>query len=68
MSAAIMERVRPACACATHNDGTRTVALCPLHADADPCGTAALVTGKRRRGSVVRGCCSSCGWSEGGAQ
>lgn len=50
------------CSCATHNDGTRTTWVCPIHADADPCGTVAVVTGKRRRGSVVRGRCSACGW------
>ena len=52
------------CCCATHNDGTRTTWVCPTHADADPCLTMASMAGKRRRGSVVRGCCSRCGWLE----
>jgi hypothetical protein len=37
--------------------------LCPTHADRDPCATMAAVTGKRRKGSIVRGTCTSCGWS-----
>lgn len=51
------------CSCARHNDGSVTTSLCPLHAEQDPCLTMATVTGKRRRGSVVRGVCSACGWS-----
>jgi len=51
------------CSCARHDDGSVTTYLCPVHADDDPCATMAAVTGRRRRGSVVRGRCSACGWS-----
>jgi len=37
--------------------------LCPMHADQDPCYRMAMVTGTRRKGSIVRGVCSACGWS-----
>lgn len=51
------------CACATHKDGTVTTFLCPVHATSDPCQTKALVTGKRRRGTVRGKQCSHCGWT-----
>lgn len=51
------------CACARHADGSTTTMLCPLHADTDPCLTKASVTGKRRKVSIRRGVCSSCGWT-----
>lgn len=51
------------CTCAHHNDGSITMRLCRVHADQDPCLTMAQVTGKRRRGSIVRGVCSACGWT-----
>lgn len=51
-----------ACACAHHSDGSVTRFLCSAHADADPCATTAAVTGRRRKGSVVRGTCTTCGW------
>lgn len=51
------------CVCARHSDGSVTTSLCSLHAEQDPCLTMARVTGKRRRGSVVRGVCSACNWS-----
>jgi len=50
------------CACAKHQDGGVTTFLCPTHAEVDPCQTKALVTGKRRRGSVHNGRCSHCNW------
>ena len=53
----------PACSCAHNRDGTITAFLCPIHAEDDPCLDVAALTGKRRRGSVVRGCCSHCGWA-----
>lgn len=55
---------RTACSCATNNDGTVTAILCPAHASTDPCRTVASITGRRRRGSISRGCCSKCGWTE----
>lgn len=61
MSAQNADSVR--CACARNSDGSVTTILCPLHAEQDPCLTMARVTGKRRRGSVVRGVCSACNWS-----
>src|SRR5574343_1803867 len=55
---------RPACACAPAADGTATATmLCPRHADEDPCATLASVTGRRRKGPVRGGTCTSCGWS-----
>jgi len=56
--------VNAVCSCAVQGDGTRAALLCPLHAVNDPCATVAQVTGKRRRGSVVRSRCTRCGWSE----
>lgn len=50
------------CTCVQHGDGSVTTFLCPLHAAQDPCATMAAVTGRRRHGSVVRGCCTNCGW------
>lgn len=50
------------CVCATYDDGSRHASLCPLHADQDPCELMSVVTGKRRKGSIVRGRCSRCGW------
>jgi hypothetical protein len=54
------------CSCAYNTDGTVTTMLCPQHADEDPCATKAAVTGRRRRGSIINGVCSACGWSEKG--
>ena len=54
------------CACAHNSDGTVTTMLCPVHASEDPCATMAAVTGGRRRGAIVKGVCTNCGWSEGG--
>jgi hypothetical protein len=51
----------PRCVCVTHDDGSVTTTLCPLHADTDPCLTMSRVTGRRRTGSIRRGVCSSCG-------
>lgn len=51
------------CACAHHDDGSTTTMLCPTHAKEDPCATMAAVTGKRRRGSIRKGVCTSCGWA-----
>ncbi|WIE81482.1 hypothetical protein [Curtobacterium sp. MCSS17_016] len=50
------------CACAKHNDGSRTTFLCPTHADSDPCETTSRVTGKRRKGTIRNGRCTNCGW------
>lgn len=52
------------CACAHNRDGSTTTMLCPVHADQDPCLTMSQVTGRRRKGSIVRGRCSSCGHTE----
>jgi hypothetical protein len=52
------------CACAHNTDGTVTATLCRVHATNDPCATFARITGKRRRGSIVRGCCTACGWTD----
>ena len=51
------------CVCAHNNDGSVTTMLCSLHASQDPCLTMAQVTGKRRKGSIVRGTCTACGWT-----
>ncbi len=48
------------CACARNTDGTATPCYCPLHAEKDPCLSG---TGKRRKGSIVRGRCTNCGWA-----
>lgn len=50
------------CACAVNSDGSTTDFLCPLHADQDPCLAKSTVTGKRRKGTIARGKCTSCGW------
>jgi hypothetical protein len=50
-----------ACVCATHADGSVTTSMCPRHADTDPCLTMAMVTGRRRTGTIRRGVCTSCG-------
>ena len=55
------------CSCASNSDGTTTTMLCPLHAKEDPCWTMASVTGKRRKGSIINGTCTNCGWSESNA-
>lgn len=52
------------CACAVNRDSTVTPMLCPLHADQDPCLTKSLVTGRRREGTIRRGTCTRCGWTE----
>lgn len=51
------------CVCAHHGDGSVTTTLCSQHADHDPCRTMAIVTGTRRKGSIVRGVCTNCGWA-----
>lgn len=58
-----MNTTHAQCACSTNRDGTTTTFLCPVHATQDPCHTKAQITGRRRRGSVERGCCSHCGWT-----
>lgn len=50
------------CACATNLDGSKTATLCPLHGETDPCFVMAQVTGRRRKGSIIQGTCSNCGW------
>ena len=55
----VIERSR--CACARHTDGSVTTFLCSVHADQDPCLTMAQVTGRRRKGTIRRGVCTSCG-------
>jgi hypothetical protein len=50
-----------ACVCATHADGSVTTSMCPRHAVTDPCLTMAMVTGRRRVGTIRRGVCTSCG-------
>jgi hypothetical protein len=54
----------PRCACAHHRDGSTTTMLCPVHSDTDPCLRMSQVTGKRRVGSIKRGTCTNCGWTE----
>lgn len=51
------------CTCAHHDDGSVTTFLCSAHAQQDPCATMSAVTGRRRKGSIVRGRCTSCGWT-----
>jgi len=50
------------CSSVVHNDGSVTTMLCSIHARQDPCLTYAQVTGKRRKGSILRGPCTHCGW------
>ena len=52
------------CCCARNLDGTITTMLCPVHADIDPCLVKASVTGRRRKGTIRRGTCTSCGHRE----
>ena len=52
------------CACARHDDGSVTTSLCPIHADTDPCWTLARITGRRRKGTIRGGVCTSCGYDE----
>lgn len=59
----IRERVT-GCSCARNRDGSVTTMLCSQHAESDPCATYSAVTGKRRRGSIVKGRCSHCGWTQ----
>lgn len=54
------------CSCAHHSDGSVTTSLCRTHADVDPCYRMAQVTGKRRKGSIVGGVCTACGWTING--
>lgn len=67
----ILEQARNVkCACAKDSDGNVTSrSLCRQHADTDPCLTRSRVTGKRRKGSIVRrkhyAVCSHCGWHNG---
>lgn len=49
------------CCCAHNSDGSTTTYLCPTHAHVDPCLTMASVTGKRRKGTILRGVCTNCG-------
>lgn len=49
------------CVCAHNRDGSVTTLTCPVHADTDPCLTMARVTGRRRKGTIRRGTCTSCG-------
>lgn len=49
------------CCCTRNRDGSVTSFLCPSHADTDPCLTMASVTGRRRKGTIRRGTCTSCG-------
>ena len=51
------------CLCAHNTDGSVTTMMCPLHAKNDPCWMTATVTGQRRRGSIVKGVCTNCGWT-----
>lgn len=51
------------CICAHNTDGSVTTFICPIHADSDPCITKAMVTGRRRKGTIRRGVCSKCGWA-----
>ncbi len=60
--ACIVTRTAERCSCAKNADGSRTTMLCPAHADSDPCETMALVTGKRRKGTIRSGRCTNCGW------
>jgi len=53
--------VLPSCTCARHADGSVTTFLCSAHADQDPCLTMAQTTGRRRKGTIRRGVCTSCG-------
>jgi hypothetical protein len=53
------------CSCAHYDDGSASSLLCPIHADHDPCVTIAEVTGGRRKGSIVNGVCTNCGWGSG---
>lgn len=64
---AMQRKTAAACSCANHGDGSVTTMLCPAHADKDPCSTMAEVTGQRRKGSIVGGVCSACGWSAKGS-
>lgn len=57
----------PKCSCARNTDGTTTTLLCPVDADTDPCLTMAQVTGRRRKGTIRRGVCTSCGHGAKGA-
>jgi hypothetical protein len=53
------------CYCAHNLDGTTTTTmLCPQHAEHDPCYTFSLITGKRRKGSIVKGKCNRCSWAK----
>jgi hypothetical protein len=49
------------CSCTRNRDGSVTTSMCPTHADQDPCLTMAQVTGRRRKGSIKGGVCTSCG-------
>jgi hypothetical protein len=51
----------PTCVCPTYADGSTYTGICSLHADTDPCLTMALVTGRRRKGTIRRGTCTACG-------
>ena len=50
------------CYCAHNLDGSTTTMLCPQHSEQDPCYTLSLMTGKRRKGSIVKGKCNKCDW------
>ncbi len=50
------------CLCAFNSDGSITKMLCPYHAEIDPCLTMSMITGKRRKGSIVNKICNNCNW------
>ena len=54
------------CYCATYDDGSTLRSHCPTHADSDPCYWTAAITRTRRKGTIRRGVCTSCGWTEPG--
>ena len=53
----------PVCCCYTHNDGSVSRDLCPMHAETDPCANRACLRGKRRQGAIRGGVCTTCGHS-----
>ena len=53
--------ISPKCACARYTDGSITTFSCPLHSTIDPCLRMANITGRRRKGTIRRGACTTCG-------
>lgn len=51
----------PACYCTVNRDGSVSSSHCPQHAEQDPCARVALITGRRRTGTIRRGVCTACG-------